>query len=112
MALACREYVTPHRAGTKKDDYERLLAIKDALGPIMARSKSLRFKAKALYQVKDLENELLNPKAILAASGGVLPVIWLNVTWQPGDLPAEDLRPLEQQFNLKLLGEFVDENAV
>ncbi|WP_426734692.1 hypothetical protein [Myxococcus faecalis] len=112
MALACREYVTPYRAGTRKDDYERLVALKQALDPLLQQRKSLRFKAKAFHKVEELEDELLDPQAILKVSGGELPVIWLNLTYTPGDVTAEALQPLEKQFNLRLLGEFVDEKAV
>lgn len=108
MSLACREWAGPLGADTKRAAYERLLELKTTLSPILARYPSARFRARAYFSTADIENDLLVPADLLTAAGA-LPVLWLNITYEHPDLPAEALHEVERLFSLRLLGEFLDE---
>ena len=55
----------------------------------------------------DMEREGLDQAEILAASGGQLPVHFVNVTFDHERFGARDLAAWEQEFDLRLLGEDV-----
>ncbi|MFE6862014.1 hypothetical protein [Nocardia sp. NPDC057668] len=107
MSLACREWAGPLRAETKRDAYDRLLELKGMLGPILESYPSARFQARAYFTVEDMTNDLLVPERLLAVAGA-LPVLWLNITYENPELPADAVAEVERQYGLRLLGEFVD----
>ncbi|WP_410877137.1 hypothetical protein [Nocardia sp. A7] len=107
MSLACREWAGPLGADTKHEAYERLLELKHTLDPILARYPSARFRARGYFSTADIENDLLVTAQLLEAAGA-LPVLWLNITYEHPDLPADALHEVERRFSLRLLGEFLD----
>ncbi|MFI6815331.1 hypothetical protein ACIBG7_23185 [Nonomuraea sp. NPDC050328] len=109
MPLACREYVSTRCTGDRAADYEILLRMRDHLRALTDRHPDLRFRAAAFSRESELEQELIDPVRALAGTGGVLPLIWLNLTYPAGHVPPEALLELEETFELRLLGEFVDE---
>ncbi|MEV0251700.1 hypothetical protein AB0H76_34280 [Nocardia sp. NPDC050712] len=109
MTLACREWAGPLGAETKSGAYDRLLELKNTLTPILDRYPSARFRARGYFSTVDMENDLLVPGQLLSAAGA-LPVLWLNITYEHPDLPADALLEVERQFGLRLLGEFMAES--
>lgn len=105
MVLECREWAGPLRVGTRTEAYGRLVELKEALTPVLAGYPSARFLARAYFETESMENDLLVP-AVLLAIAGALPVLWLNVTYEDRELPADALGEVERLFELRSLGEF------
>ncbi|MFE3360652.1 hypothetical protein ACFXOQ_36475 [Streptomyces californicus] len=70
-------------AGSTAEDYQRLADLGRALRP------------------------LLDPAVLVRAAGG-LPLLWLNVTYPVGTLPAGLLDAVIGEFDLRALGEFTE----
>ena len=105
MDLACREYVT-----TKLVEYTDSAGLGEALSSFL--SVWIREKRIVGYQVvtvrsaDDMIEHDLDDEAILDESGGVFPVIWINVTFAPDVFDPSDLSALERDYELRLIGEY------
>lgn len=112
MGLACREYVSCYGIVTPEASIVSLHALKELLDALRQQHPSLRFRAKLFRKREELEQELLDPQTVLARAGGPLPIIWLNLTYDPNELDYQLFSALEAKCQLVLLGEFHDERAL
>ncbi|MGV9408651.1 hypothetical protein ACWDOP_01950 [Nocardia sp. NPDC003693] len=107
MTLACREWAGPLGVATKHAAYDRLVELKNALTPELARYPSARFQARGYFSTGDMENDLLDPERMTTVAGAP-PLLWLNITYDHPEIPADAFDEVLRRFDLRLLGEFVD----
>lgn len=110
--MACREYVSCYGIVAPQVTIESLAALKELLDSLRQQHPSLRFRAKLFRKRGELEQELLDPELLLAKAGGPLPIIWLNLSYDPNELDSRTFSALEAKCQLVLLGEFHDERAL
>jgi hypothetical protein len=106
VARAAREYVTLDATGNDPEDYDRIRAIEQVIRA--AFGERVAYQILRLETPERIEDELRDPGSILEVSGGRLPVLLVNVTYDPGELGPADFAPLEARFGLRLVGEAVD----
>ncbi|TDP42787.1 hypothetical protein [Nocardia ignorata] len=94
-------------AGSTAEDYQRLADLGRALRPLIAPIDRLTWRAAAFRTEHELARELLDPAVLVRAAGG-LPLLWLNVTYPVGTLPAGLLDAVIGEFDLRALGEFTE----
>jgi hypothetical protein len=110
MPRACREYISLRASAEPDENYRLDRAIIDDLQPLVA-GKEAGWIARPLYTLDDVEDEDLDPDQLLAASGGQLPVIFVNVTFRTEELSGADLAEWEHRHELRLLHEFTSSGA-
>ncbi|MFC4126011.1 hypothetical protein [Nocardia rhizosphaerae] len=104
----CREYVSAtYPAGGTAEDHRRLRELAQVLRPLVAPIEGLTWRATAFRTEDELAGELLDPVVLIDAAGG-LPLLWLNLTYPVGALPAGLLDGVISAFDLRGLGEFTE----
>jgi hypothetical protein len=106
MADAGRDYISLDVTGRDVDDYDRMLAIEDAI--VKAFGDRARYWVSRIDTVERIEHELRDPALILAASENRLPVMLVNISYRTEDLGPADFAPLEACFGLRLVTETID----
>lgn len=106
MPTAAREYVSARGLG----DYDVCRQAMDEFATAVRAmnadeaTRRVSFFARVLIIEDDIEDELLEPAEILAATGGVLPCLWVNITFDPRRLTVAECDVLEACFELRLTG--------
>jgi len=103
MALVARHYVVPC-PGEPKADLALLKRIEAALAPFIGRA-NFGVEAMIFRNVSEIEGEGLDPEILSAGGDLVVPLIWVNVTFDPEWLAAETFGSVEREFNLRLVDE-------
>jgi hypothetical protein len=106
MSTAARDYITLDVTGRDAEDFDRILAIEQAIKA--ALGERVGYQILRLETTARIEEELRDPESILEVSGGRLPVILVNVTYDTEELGPADFAPLESRFSLRLVAEAVD----
>ncbi|TMQ04826.1 MAG: hypothetical protein E6J90_50520 [Deltaproteobacteria bacterium] len=103
MTRAIREYATARPTGVPIEDYDLLQALRAAVQALRVHP-GFAWEAEILHTPEDVENAWLKLDEVLAATGGKLPAMWVNFTFDLEDQTAADFAAIEQQFGLVLLG--------
>lgn len=106
MTYIGREYVSRRRFTSEVEGYALCRDLAERLGPMERDGRLRGFLARALYTQDDIEDEDLDAEHILGATGGLLPALWLTLSFAAGAEPPPPLRSIEQEFDLCLLQEF------
>jgi hypothetical protein len=106
VPTAGRDYITLDVTGDDAEDYDRILAIEQAVKT--AFGERVGYQILRLDTRGRIEEELRDPESILQVSGGRLPVILVNVTYDTDELGPAELASLESRFGLRLVAEAVD----
>src|SRR5262249_27331174 len=91
-----REYITLDATGRDPEACDRIRGIERAI--------RATFGERVAYQIlrldtrRRIKDELRDPESILKVSGGRLPVLLVNVTYDPGELGPWDFAALEARF--------------
>jgi hypothetical protein len=97
-----RDYISLDATGDTDTVYARMKAIGDA---IMATfGDSVSYRVKRVDSVERIEFELRDPETILAASGGHLPVLLVNITDPTGLRADADFEALVTRLGLRPVG--------
>ena len=99
------QYITLEVAGSDVEDYRKTREIEAAI--VNAFGERAAYQVFRLSTVERIEEELLEPEPILAASGGKLPVILVNITLFSEDVDAHKFAALESKFALRLVAKDV-----
>ena len=97
-----RDYVSLDASGDNEADFARMREIGDAIAAEFGETVS--YRVKRLGSVERIEEEMREPARILAASGGQLPVLLVNITDQTGERGDADFAPLVARFGLRAVG--------
>jgi len=106
VPTAGRDYITLGVTGQGAEDFDRILAIEQAI--TAAFGDRVGYQILRLETRARIEEELRDPGSILEVSGGQLPVILVNVTYDTGELGPADFAPLESRFALRFVAEAVE----
>lgn len=107
MPLACRLYVTSKCLGDQGGCSDLCRSLGARARGLLEAGVIKGFAARVLRSVEDIQYEDLDEELILEATGGVLPVVWLNLTYQHESFDVNVLRGIEGEFGLNLLLEYV-----
>ncbi|WP_394849990.1 hypothetical protein LZC95_21350 [Pendulispora brunnea] len=110
MSLAAREYLLWDLCSDPVEVQKRLWEIREALEESLKEKRASCF-GRALFSKDDIEDEALDVDEVVSITGGKLPVIFLNVTFDKGDVTAQDLAAWEARFALYLFGEGTEEST-
>ena len=103
MTRACREYATAVPTGVPVEDFDLLEAL-EASVERLGYHPGFAWEAEILHTPVDVENAWLKLDEVLAATGGKLPAMWVNFTFNLEEQNSADFATIEQQFGLVLLG--------
>lgn len=105
MPTACREYVCSVIHG----DYEACIAARDAAVADIRRLNEDRrranYDARVISNVEQLEDEAIEIDKAVAVTAGSLPLLWVNITFDPAQLGLETIGELEKRHGLVLIAQ-------
>jgi hypothetical protein len=61
------------------------------------------YHARVVTSPEGLADEDIDVERVTTLSGGRFPLLWLNITYNPDRLPAQQLTAIEQRHQLALL---------
>ena len=103
MSTIGRDYITLDVTGRDAEDFDRIRAIKHAIQS--AFGERIGYQVLRLETPERIEEELRDPESILKVSGGRLPVILVNLTYDSDELGQSDIAPIESRFALRFVAE-------
>jgi hypothetical protein len=106
MPAAGRDYITLDATGRDLEDFDRIREIEQAIKA--AFGDRVSYQILRLETPERIEEELRDPDSILEVSGGRLPVILVNLTYDTEELGPPDFAPLESRFGLRFVAEVID----
>lgn len=106
MPTAARAYITVQGTGEPLEEQKTVWAICDAFEAITS-GKDVGVFAMSLGTAEDVDNEGFDVERVLEMTGGKLPLIYVNITFETEELTPADLAEWEARFELKLFGETV-----
>lgn len=107
MPLAAREYICLRGIGDPDACSSTFAALRDEMRKTFDSHLATRRVgcfARLFMSAADVEDEGVELDEVLPHSKGRYPVIWTNFTYDPTVVQVDEFKPVEQLFDLQLLG--------
>jgi hypothetical protein len=97
------EYVSQIGMGDETVCNAKMNELAVAIRKLNEGGRAVNFSLGVLHSPEEAEDELVDTPHLHQFTAGVYPVFWMNLTYDPTRLSADQLASWEQQFALRIL---------